>query len=98
MPCATASDCGSICGDGRKDPDEECEAFAFPPTCAAGSFCERPNRPNECTCVTPVCGNGIIEPGETCETFTCFPPFRCNGTCTACIFGSASGAFLDPSS
>ena len=96
MPCVAAIDCGPVCGDGRQDPGEECEASKFPSTCPAGEFCRGPGSPDECTCVTPVCGNGRIEPGEVCEPlFGCFPPLHCNATCTACVFGSASGAFVD---
>lgn len=96
MPCVAAIDCGPVCGDGRQDPGEECEASKFPSTCPTGEFCRPPGFPDECTCVTPVCGNGRIEPGEVCEPlFGCFFPLHCNATCTACVFGSASGAFVD---
>ena len=95
MPCTNAIDCGPVCGDGRKDPSEECEPFGVS-ACPDGKFCQFPGRPNECTCVLPVCGNGFIEPGEACDVVKgCFPPFHCNSTCTSCVIGSPSGAFLD---
>src|SRR5262245_10192666 len=96
MPCVAAIDCGPVCGDGRKDPSEECEPFGAPPSCPTGQYCQRPGFPNECTCVTPVCGNGILEIGEACEqpSIGCFFKPHCNATCTACT--SPSGAFVDP--
>jgi hypothetical protein len=93
MPCTSALDCGPVCGDGRKDPEEECEPFIS--TCPTGTFCQFPFRPGECTCVAPVCGNGILEPGEGCDRFTCFNATHCNSDCTGCVLNSPSGAFLD---
>lgn len=101
--CVLASDCGAICGDGMKDPTEQCDpghgyGGGNPTTCAAGDYCIPGGLPDQCTCKTPVCGNGIVEPGEFCdgESKRCARGFTCASDCRSCVpMGSPSSAFLE---
>jgi hypothetical protein len=69
------------CGNGRLDPDEECDG-------AADAAC--PGRCSEtCTCREPdppaTCGNGALDPGEECDGAA---DAACPGLCTdACTCG-----------
>jgi len=98
-----ASDCGAVCGDGMKDPTEQCDpghgyGGGNPTTCAAGDYCIPGGLPDQCTCKTPVCGNGIVEPGEFCDGVArrCAPGFTCASDCKSCVQpGSPSSAFLE---
>ncbi len=97
QPCTKDADCGPLCGDGRKDPTEQCDSFGYggQNLCAAGQYCARPGTANQCTCRTPVCGNGLVEPGESCDgPGRCRGGFVCSGNCQSCVPGSPSGAFL----
>ncbi|MCX6720626.1 MAG: hypothetical protein NTW11_02375, partial [Candidatus Staskawiczbacteria bacterium] len=70
----------STCGNGTKQPGEECDTGVSPftggagfpgainaGTCTGGTSCT-----SNCTCKAPVCGDGWVEFGETCDTTT-FP-------------------------
>jgi len=52
------------CGDGNKDPGEECEDDGH---CEKGEECLPPGSAGECTC-QKLCGNGHKDDGEDCES------------------------------
>jgi hypothetical protein len=97
LPCVSPEDCGPVCGDGKKDPTEQCDPGANPSTCRTGQYCASSGSTDQCTCKTPQCGNGIREPGEFCELGTtkfCPPMFHCSSDCRTCLRDSSpSGAF-----
>jgi len=89
--CTKTSDCGTICGDGKKEGAEECESGGYGASaCTAGSdgnprYCGTPGSSTQCKCVTPVCGNGLREPGEQCDgadSSPCGPAGTCTPQCT----------------
>ncbi|MFC1691769.1 hypothetical protein ACFL0W_06335 [Nanoarchaeota archaeon] len=64
-----------VCGDGTKDPGEECDFVddnydteVAGSLCVAG-LCSPPGGPGECTCLltNPVCGDSAIEAAEECD-------------------------------
>ena len=92
--CIKATDCGTVCGDGRKEGNEGCDGGGYSGSgCPAPQYCAPPGSANQCTCQTPVCGNGIREGTEQCDGEGFCGP---NGSCVNCqcqFTGSVSGAF-----
>lgn len=77
MLCVAA--CGSegittICGDGRLDPDEECDDG----NTVSGDGCDVSCRIEH---AGSICGNGIAEDGEECDDGNEFPGDGCEADC-----------------
>ncbi len=83
--CGKDCKCFNACGDGMRQPGEEC---GDPNTkgCGANEVCDN------CECFpAPICGNGIPEMGEQCDPPTvgsCFEgnPGDCDTLCQLCEF------------
>ena len=85
--CTKESDCGTVCGNGRKEGSEQCDGGGYAGGgCPVGQFCAPPGSANQCTCQTPVCGNGIREGTEECDgPGTCGPNEICNAQCQCVV-------------
>jgi hypothetical protein len=89
--CACAS---GTCGNGVRDPGEQCDPMANPSGCATGMICGEPGTAQQCTCFTQsgTCGNGILDPGEACDPAlpnTCDPGEVClSSGAMACTCGA----------
>ncbi len=80
--CTKESDCGTVCGNGRIEGNEQCDGGGYGGACPAGQFCAPPGSANQCTCQVQMCGNGIREGTEQCDgPGTCGPNSTCNAQC-----------------
>jgi hypothetical protein len=66
------ADCGSVCGDGVANGNEQCDRTSGVGTCPAGTSgtvtCNADCTRNTSGCqANPVCGNGAVEAGEQCD-------------------------------
>jgi hypothetical protein len=83
--------CDRICGDGKIDPNEDCD----PP----GSQCPDGVRTcgMDCTCPEPACGDGIVDPGEQCDPGSPLSTCRlCQADCTCATPASCCACDDEP--
>lgn len=79
QPCTSAS-C-AVCGNGRREGNEECDNGDMNSDTAAGR--------DQCTthCRRPICGDGIIQESEECDSGSAFGDSSCDSQCrvVACL-------------
>src|SRR3989339_1064900 len=85
----------NCCGNGRRDPGEDCDGNPFPAHCLVGVDGERGNclnigRPG-IDIVGGVCGNGTIEEGEDCDPPDLEPLPGSSGCSAACLNQGTAG-------
>jgi hypothetical protein len=81
--CENTCTVGPVCGDGRLDEGEECEAEIFPGPCVFDEFCN----PETCRCgPVPVCGDGLITSIERCDQTASPNGCPMGDNCLSCAF------------
>lgn len=88
-PCGYHPPDPARCGNGRLDPEEECDPMGAPVRCEAPAYRDAPARcTSDCrvdrtACVrAAACGNGMLEPGESCDDGN---TERCDGCSEVCL-------------
>lgn len=68
--------CAALCGDGVRQPEEECDSTQF---CTRDCLCAAGHEYNRDTERCAGCGNGALDPGEECDGGAgCLPSCRCD--------------------
>jgi hypothetical protein len=79
---------GARCGDGHRDPGEQCDDGAKNSDTAPGAC--------RTTCKLPVCGDGVVDPGEQCDDGASNSATR-PGACRAnCKLPTCGDGVVDP--
>lgn len=68
--------CAALCGDGVRQPEEECDSTQF---CTRDCLCAPGHEYNRDTERCAGCGNGVLDPGEECDGGAgCLPACVCD--------------------
>lgn len=86
----------ATCGNGKRDPGENCGNCLLDASCPSGKYCV--SNSGSYSCKEKLCGDGIKDPGEQCDitppntigcssNCQCLPGFNCSGSLPEPICG-----------